>query len=346
MIIGHPGTWQQFQFRPDNKGLNVMEMKSKYLHEQYLFEAQMLNLQQMQQQNPFMNGVGGGGPLPSSEPPGPTYATEVQFYFIGGRSAVENELTWDPTQLENWNTTVFGTSDRDPFEVIEVTAGESDLLVTLKGNYDNLAVLGDDVFNSKTLLVRVQDINGNCISTVGGNCFTDCVNLTDVSLDAVIGMGAEAFNGCVSLDTISFNSLSIIPDASADSLEYGVFNSCPLSSLDFIGHFSSLEEIGSYVFYNTGFRDVTFENNLVIGKRAFAESAVINLSINATVNFGDRSFAQSQLQTINLPFNNIFYDGSVFDSVPEFGEAFVNVNDETEQAILNLEAVYNWIINP
>jgi hypothetical protein len=50
MIIGHPGSWQQFQFRPDNKGLNVMEMKSKYLHEQYLFEAQMLNLQQLHQQ--------------------------------------------------------------------------------------------------------------------------------------------------------------------------------------------------------------------------------------------------------------------------------------------------------
>ena len=47
MIIGHPGTWQQFQFRPDNKGLNVMEMKSKYLHEQYLFEAQMNTLNQM-----------------------------------------------------------------------------------------------------------------------------------------------------------------------------------------------------------------------------------------------------------------------------------------------------------
>jgi hypothetical protein len=38
-----------------------MEIKSKYLHEQYLFEAQMLNLQQMQQQNLFMNGIGGGG---------------------------------------------------------------------------------------------------------------------------------------------------------------------------------------------------------------------------------------------------------------------------------------------
>ena len=33
MIIGHPGTWQQFQFRPDNRDLNVMEMKSKYIHE-------------------------------------------------------------------------------------------------------------------------------------------------------------------------------------------------------------------------------------------------------------------------------------------------------------------------
>ena len=46
MFSNHPGPWQQYQFRPDNKGLSVMEMKSKYLHEQYLFETELLNLQQ------------------------------------------------------------------------------------------------------------------------------------------------------------------------------------------------------------------------------------------------------------------------------------------------------------
>ena len=49
MLIGHPGSWQQFQYRSDNKGLSVMEMKSKYLHEQYLFENELFNLQQHQQ---------------------------------------------------------------------------------------------------------------------------------------------------------------------------------------------------------------------------------------------------------------------------------------------------------
>ena len=50
MLIDHPGSWQQFQYRPDKKNLSVMEMKSKYLHEQYLFEAQMNTLNQIHQQ--------------------------------------------------------------------------------------------------------------------------------------------------------------------------------------------------------------------------------------------------------------------------------------------------------
>ena len=102
MIIGHPGSWQQFQFRPDNKGLNVMEMKSKYLHEQYLFEAQMLNLQQMHQQNMFMNGVG-GGPSPSSSEPTPTYSQELKLVFGDTLSNISLGYGFDVTSFEAWN---------------------------------------------------------------------------------------------------------------------------------------------------------------------------------------------------------------------------------------------------
>lgn len=346
MIIGHPGTWQQFQFRPDNKGLNVMEMKSKYLHEQYLFEAQMLNLQQMQQQNPFMNGAGGGGPSPSSEPtpPPPTYATEVQFYFIGTRSAVTTELGWDPTELENWHTNAFSSSPRDPFEVIETTTGGDDLLVTLKGNYDYLAVLGLNVFENKTLLARVWDVNDNCIVQVRNECFYQCTGLTEVTLNAVTDMGLEAFFQCAVLDTVSFNSLVTIPDASVDSLEYGVFNGCPLSSLDFGGNFTNLQYVGEYAFYNTGFRSVISSTINTIRKRAFADSAVDTLEIATTVDFGDRAFAQSALQAINLPFNNTFFDGGVFGDVPSGGEAYVTNDDASEQAITYLENSLGWQI--
>jgi hypothetical protein len=79
MLLNHPGSWQQFQYRSDNKGLSVMEMKSKYLHEQYLFENELFNLQQ-HQQNLFMNGVGGGS----------SYNPSIIYYgmYIDGFSSI------------------------------------------------------------------------------------------------------------------------------------------------------------------------------------------------------------------------------------------------------------------
>jgi len=43
-IIQGPGPWQVFVKRPDNVGLNVMEVKSKYLTEQLLYENTMFSL--------------------------------------------------------------------------------------------------------------------------------------------------------------------------------------------------------------------------------------------------------------------------------------------------------------
>jgi hypothetical protein len=80
MLIDHPGSWQQFQHRSNNKGLSVMEMKSKYLHEQFLFEAQIENLNRIYQQNLFMNGGGGGS----------SYNTPITYYgmYINGFSSI------------------------------------------------------------------------------------------------------------------------------------------------------------------------------------------------------------------------------------------------------------------
>ena len=89
MIIGHPGSWQQFQLRLDNKNLSVMEMKSKYLQEQYLFEAQTLN--QIHQHNLFMNSVGGGGNY--NEPTITYYGMYINgFSLILGDSSAETSL--------------------------------------------------------------------------------------------------------------------------------------------------------------------------------------------------------------------------------------------------------------
>jgi len=76
MIINHPGPWQQYHLRSDNRGLSTIELKSKYINEQYLFEAQMTQLQH--QHNIFMNG-GGGGPL--SPPPLPSIDPDAQAFI-------------------------------------------------------------------------------------------------------------------------------------------------------------------------------------------------------------------------------------------------------------------------
>jgi hypothetical protein len=39
-IINDPGPWQYFHYRPDNVGLNVGQLKQKFLTEQMLFEQQ------------------------------------------------------------------------------------------------------------------------------------------------------------------------------------------------------------------------------------------------------------------------------------------------------------------
>ena len=67
MIFNHPGPWQQYHLRFDNKGLSTMELKSKYINEQYLFEAQMAEIQY--QRNLYMNGSSGGPQFTTTAPP-------------------------------------------------------------------------------------------------------------------------------------------------------------------------------------------------------------------------------------------------------------------------------------
>ena len=73
-VVNHPGPWQHYINRPDNKGLSIMEIKSKYLKEQLLFEQyanQLLYEQymsfQMQQQLLLSQNASGGGETPSDE---------------------------------------------------------------------------------------------------------------------------------------------------------------------------------------------------------------------------------------------------------------------------------------
>ena len=57
--VDHPGLWQYYVNRPDNKGLPLMEIKNKYMREQLLFE-QYMSFQIQQQMLLSQNASGGG----------------------------------------------------------------------------------------------------------------------------------------------------------------------------------------------------------------------------------------------------------------------------------------------
>jgi hypothetical protein len=68
--IHHPGPWQLYVKRPDNVGLNIMEVKNKYMREQSLFEQNnfMIYQQSLLQQKSSGGGSGGAGDAVSIDP--------------------------------------------------------------------------------------------------------------------------------------------------------------------------------------------------------------------------------------------------------------------------------------
>lgn len=72
MVID-PGNWNEFIYREDNKGLTLLEMKTKYLQEKLNYDNFRSYLLRefyiQQQQNVQSNSSAGGGKLPSSTTP-------------------------------------------------------------------------------------------------------------------------------------------------------------------------------------------------------------------------------------------------------------------------------------
>jgi len=340
MLINHPGTWQQFQFRPDNKGLNVMEMKSKYLHEQYLFENELFNLQQ--QQNMFMNG-GGGGPTSTS----PSYTTELRLSFNNDLQTIEDDFGFDPRDVSNWNNKFVNGG----FETL--TIDDSNLsapIITLKGNDTNIGIDGD-VFQSKTTLLSFEDLHDNCINEIGANCFENNSVIQNVILNNVTIIGVAAFGGCTSLTSVRFSSLITIPNANDASV--GVFNNCVLDEEDLGIMFPALVTIGNFAFFRTSIPSLTSSTITTIGFRAFDQSALTSINLTSPVTFGNatggRSFAIcSSLNSITLPSVCTFFSNNndTFINVENGGEAIINNANINDPSMLYLKNTLNWSVNP
>jgi hypothetical protein len=352
MIINHPGTWQQFQFRPDNRGLNIMEIKSKYLREQYLFEDQMNTLNQMHQQNAFMNG-GGGGPAPSSEPtPEPTYTTSLQLVFNGTLENITSNYGFDVTSATAWNESGKFAFGEDPsnFETVEIV---DDYTINLKGNEEGITI-EEDAFGGDIYLTHIEDLNNNCVSEIVEGAFYQAGALERAVLDYVTIIGGGAFNDCSSLTSVRFSSLTVIPNGL--DAEDGVFGSSDLSSDDLGEMFPALETIGDYAFNSTNIPSVTLDRITSISDYAFDNSrSIASLIINNTeasqkIVFGTRAFSNcSGLSNIEIYQDCNFNggnDASIFANVSseggETGKFYSGNLGDT--AVTYLENTLGWTI--
>jgi len=346
MISNHPGPWQQYHFRSDNRGLSIMELKSKYLHEQYLFENELFNLQQQHQQNVFMNG-GGGGPLSTQS--APTYSTALKLTFNDTLANMATNYGYNVTSATAWNNTgrfTFNGSNSN-FGTVEVVDNFS---IILKGNEEGLAV-EVDTFSGDTYLTFIEDLNANCITEVKDGAFNAAV-LERVTLGAMTTVGGAAFAGCGSLGLVRFTSLTTIPNAG--DVSSGVFASCDLSGDNLGTMFPALVTIGDFAFYRTNIPTINSSTITTIGFRAFDSSTSLT-SINLTnfVTFGNatggRSFASCE-GLINIALSKVctFFNNNpdTFIGVANAGLAIVDNANINNPSILYIKNTLGWSVNP
>jgi hypothetical protein len=339
MLINHPGSWQQFQFRSDNRGLSVMEMKSKYLHEQYLFENELFNLQQ-QHQN-WLNGSS-GGPTSTSTP---TYSTALQLTFNDTLAGVTSDFGFDPTNVSEWN----GRFINGGFEALTINnSNPLAPIITLKGN-DTSVGIDADAFQAKTTLLSLIDLYDNCINEIGLNCFENNSAIQNVTLNNVTIVGVTAFAGCGSLGSVHFNSLTTIPNAG--DFSSGVFANCDLSGDNLGTMFPALVTIGNFAFYRTNIPTISSSTITTIGFRAFDNStSLASINLTSPVTFGNvtggRSFAFcGGLNSITLPSLCTFV-GDTFIDVANGGNAVVNNANINDASMLYLKNTLGWSVNP
>ena len=317
-----------------------MEMKSKYLQEQYLFENELFNLQQ-QHQN-WLNGSS-GGPTSTSTP---TYSTALQLTFNDTLAGVASDFGFDPTSISDWNNKFINGG----FEALTINNSDpSAPIITLKGNDTNVGI-DADVFQDKTTLLSLIDLYNNCINEIGLNCFENNSTIQNVILNNVTTIETAAFAGCSSLTSVSFNSLTTIPNGS--DLTQGTFANCDLSGDDLGTIFPALVTVGDFAFYSTSVPNITSSTITSIGFRAFFQSvSLVSIDLTSAVTFGLQAFEGcSLLDTIILPTDCTFPVGTtVFQDVSAGGTASVSSNDEGDSNIQYLKAVpptgLGWTVN-
>ena len=194
-LVNHPGSWQVYLNRPDNKGLPLMEVKNKYMQEQLLYENYISF--QMQQQLMMSNASAGGGPSPEPTPPSPS-SGDLTLAF-SSFSTIDLFLPDGVDSLNDWNTQLVATGN--PYTSISVDAETYTIYLSGGSNI----VLNDNAFNGILEnpygfgydLLQIQD-NGT-IAEVGNYAFYSCQNLNTVELLGATAVGDYAFHSCTKL---------------------------------------------------------------------------------------------------------------------------------------------------
>jgi hypothetical protein len=153
-----PGSWQDFSKRLDNIGLPLMEVRSKYLKEQLLYEEFINTV--LQQQTSIAVASGGSAPTIVNEilPSGciefvnnTSDGTQSRFWIV--TSAPTNDtITWGDGETTTGPTTVgtgagVGIGDGEDKLEIDYTYADSDTEYTVRIFFDNISLVTYLEFN-------------------------------------------------------------------------------------------------------------------------------------------------------------------------------------------------------
>jgi len=217
-LTNHPGPWQDYLNRPDNKGLPLMEIKNKYMKEQLLYENYMSF--QMQQQLMMSNASAGGGPLPSLEPPTPPPPSGDLTLVFSNFDTVDALLAGGYDSLPDWNIAIVGAGN--PYTSISVD--EPNFTVYLSGGSN--ITLDPDAFNGifegglglGEDLISIVD-TGTIVES-NGNAFYQCSILETVILPSLAEVLINDFFYCTKLKQVQLPSVTAVGDYGF----FGAFN--------------------------------------------------------------------------------------------------------------------------
>ena len=182
---------------------------------------------------------------------------------------------------------------------INVSAAEISQL-SIKANGDGTVSIVDCQTSAEGELVIPEKIGGRTVTTIAGEAFSQCRNITKVTLPGTItSIGSGAFWNCVNLEEINFpdsittigneafdNCISLkavqLPD-SVTTLGWEVFSGCTnLSSANIP---KQLEKVPDEIFSHCeNLRSIVIPSNIQsIGFRSFWKSGLVSITIPSSV---------------------------------------------------------------